>query len=74
MKQINILDVQLYVENNMGTFHSKRLQNLEGLKLKRVLQRKNPYLFRAKNILTAQDLVKINLLLNLEKNFVWMEK
>ncbi len=58
MKQINTHDVQLYVENNIGTFHSKRLQNLEGLKLKRVLQRKNPYLFRAKNILTAQDLVK----------------
>ncbi|MCZ7356023.1 MAG: PmeII family type II restriction endonuclease [Candidatus Methanoperedens sp.] len=51
-------DVQKYVEENIGTFHSKRLQNLEKLKLKRVLQRKNPYLFKAKNILTAQDLVQ----------------
>lgn len=51
-------DVQVYVENNIGTFHSKRLQKLEKLKLKQVLYRKNPYLFKAKNILTAQDLVK----------------
>lgn len=55
---MDINDVQQYVEDNIGTFHSKRLQNLDGLKLKRVLQRKNPYLFKAKNILTAQDLVK----------------
>jgi len=58
MKPIDINEVQKYVENNIGTFHSKRLQKLEKLKLKQVLQRKNPYLFKAKNILTAQDLVK----------------
>lgn len=58
MKQINLNDVEQYVANNIGTFHSSRLQNLETLKLKKVLQRKNPYLFKAKNILTAQDLVK----------------
>ncbi|MFQ6610725.1 MAG: PmeII family type II restriction endonuclease, partial [Fidelibacterota bacterium] len=39
-------------------FHSKRLQNLENLKLTKILKRKNPYLFKAKNILTAHDLVK----------------
>jgi hypothetical protein len=59
MKQINLNDVTVYVENNIGTFHSKRLQNLEKLKLKQILKRKNPYLFRAKNILNAYDLVKI---------------
>lgn len=57
MKQINLSNVQKYVEDNIGTFHSKRLQNLEKLKLKLVLKRKNPYLFKAKNILTANDLV-----------------
>ena len=30
----------------------------EELKLSKILKRKNPYLFKAKNILTAQDLVK----------------
>ncbi len=58
MKQINLNNVQKYVEDNIGTFHSKRLQNLEKLKLKLVLERKNPYLFKAKNILTANDLVR----------------
>jgi hypothetical protein len=47
-----------YVEENIGVFHEKRLHSLESLKLEQVLKRKNPYLFKAKNILTAHDLVK----------------
>jgi hypothetical protein len=58
MESIEISDVRIYVENNIGNFHSKRLQSLEKLKLRQILKRKNPYLFKAKNILTAQDLVK----------------
>ncbi len=58
MKSIEINDVKSYVENNIGSFHSKRLQSLEELKLSKILTRKNPYLFKAKNILTAHDLVK----------------
>lgn len=58
MKTIEANDVKTYVENNIGTFHLKRSQSLEKLRLSQVLKRKNPYLFRAKNILTAQDLVK----------------
>jgi len=59
MESIEISDVRTYVENNIGSFHLKRLENLEKLKLSKILKRKNPYLFKAKNILTAQDLVKI---------------
>lgn len=58
MKSISISEVQKYVENNIGNFHKRRLQSLSTLKLGKVLTRKNPYLFKAKNILTAQDLVK----------------
>lgn len=58
MQKLKISDVVKYVESNIGTFHSKRLQNLEKLKLTKILKRKNPYLFKAKNILTAHDLVK----------------
>lgn len=58
MQKLKINDVVKYVESNIGTFHSKRLQNLENLKLTKILKRKNPYLFKAKNILTAHDLVK----------------
>lgn len=36
----------------------RRLKSLQELRLDKVLKRKNPYLFRAKNILQAQDLVR----------------
>lgn len=58
MKLVNLADINKYVADNIGTFHSSRLRNLEKLKLIEILQRKNPYLFKAKNILTTQDLVK----------------
>jgi len=58
MPTLNLKDVTKYIEQNIGTFHAKRLEKLEKLNFKEVLKRKNPYLFKAKNILTAQDLVK----------------
>jgi D-alanine-D-alanine ligase-like ATP-grasp enzyme len=58
MAKLNLKDVTLYVEQNIDTFHTKRLEKLEKLNFNEVLKRKNPYLFKAKNILTAQDLVK----------------
>ena len=58
MRKLNPSDVVNYVENNIGTFHEKRLQSLKELKLSEILSKKNPYLFKAKNILTAQDLVR----------------
>ena len=58
MKQLNLKDVSLYVEQNIGTFHQKRIQSLDGLKLSQVLKRKNPYLFKAKNVLTAEEIIK----------------
>jgi hypothetical protein len=51
-------DVIQYVENNIASFHKKRLNKIETLKLKEVLQKKNPYLFKAKNIQTADEIVK----------------
>src|SRR3990172_8883972 len=59
MNPIGINEVVKYVEQNIGRFHTKRLQNLDELRLHKILKRKNPYLFKAKNILTAQDLVKV---------------
>lgn len=58
MKKLKISDVTAYVEGNIGAFHSARLKSLAKLKLTNILLRKNPYLFKAKNILTSQDLVK----------------
>lgn len=58
MPTLNLKDIAQYVEQNIGIFHAKRLEKLEKLNFKEVLKRKNPYLFKAKNILTAHDLVK----------------
>ncbi len=58
MQKLELKEIQKYVEKNIDIFHQKRLDRLENLKLSAVLQRKNPYLFKAKNILTSQDLVK----------------
>lgn len=58
MSSALIDEVRAYVADNIGTFHQKRLSSLGKLKLNDILKRKNPYLFKAKNILTAQDFVK----------------
>ena len=54
-----IEEVSQYVQQNIGNFHRGRLDSLRKLKLNKILERKNPYLFRARNILLAQDLVRI---------------
>jgi len=59
MKPIPISQVTNYVEKNIGRFHKSRLANLQRLKLEQILKRKNPYLFKAKNILTSEHLVTI---------------
>lgn len=58
MKPLDLDAVNHYVESNIALFHQKKLDSLEKLKLKDVLKRKNPYLFKAKNMLTAGEIVK----------------
>ena len=57
MGNLNIDDVKMYVEKHIGNFHKKRISSLANLKLSTILKRKNPYLFKAKNILTAEQIV-----------------
>ncbi len=55
MKKLNLMtDVSHYVEQNIGIFHQKRIESLDNLKLSQVLKRKNPYLFKAKYVSTAE--------------------
>src|SRR5436190_12454197 len=49
--------IQRFVRENIDTFHASRLASIKNLKLAKVLARKNPYLFRAKNLTVAADLV-----------------
>ena len=58
MNKLNLPDVTDYVSKNIGGFHDARLKSLAGLELNKILLRKNPYLFKAKNILTSEALVK----------------
>lgn len=58
-KQSSLIDlVKKYVEDNIGQFHQNRINKLEGLRLKTILSKKNPYLFKAKYYITASDIVK----------------
>ena len=59
MNKIDSSDLKAYVELNIGSFHQSRLDSLRTLKLEAILKRKNPYLYKAKNILIAGDMVKI---------------
>lgn len=56
--EINLSDITNYVEANIDKFHQKRIQSLDSLSLTQVLKRKNPYLFKAKYMLTAQEIIK----------------
>lgn len=57
MSPISDLDVTEYVAKNISSFHEKRLARLRDLDLHKLLRRKNPYLFRSKNLTSAEELV-----------------
>lgn len=56
MQQLDFDLVREYVNANIGEFHSRRINSLQSLDIKSLIK-KNPYLFKAKNVLTAADLV-----------------
>ena len=58
MNEINIIDVQQYVNNHIKEFHDAKISGLDKLKLESILRRKNPYLYRAKNMLTSEMIVR----------------
>jgi len=59
MKKFNLQEIYKYVEKHISIFHQRRLDYVQNkVDLLKILKQKNPYLFRAKNVLTAQDLIK----------------
>jgi hypothetical protein len=58
MEKLNLKEVTKYVEKNISIFHQKRIQSLEDLKLVQVLRRKNPYMFKAKCVMTAEQIIR----------------
>ncbi|HEY4486755.1 MAG TPA: PmeII family type II restriction endonuclease, partial [Candidatus Paceibacterota bacterium] len=57
METLNKDEIKEYIRANIGEFHAKRLASFQSLKFEKILKRKNPYLFRAKGIDTAEELV-----------------
>jgi len=58
MARIETKKLISYIENNINEFNEARLNKIGELNLNDILLRKNPYLFKAKNILTSQDLIQ----------------
>jgi len=57
MEKLNIDEINNFVNKNISMFHQNKLKSLQSINLKDVLKKKNPYLFKAKNIAVASDLV-----------------
>lgn len=56
MNALDLRAVEHYVNENIDDFHRHRLATVENLALNQLLK-KNPYLFRAKNLTVASDLI-----------------
>lgn len=56
MRSINMDKIFRFVDRNIGSFHSSKLDAITELKLSMLLKRKNPYLFKAKK--TAEEFVR----------------
>jgi hypothetical protein len=55
---IDINDLNAFVNANIVGFHESKANTLAQLSLHKLLKRKNPYLFRAKNLIVASDLIR----------------
>ena len=57
MAKVTVREITKFIEAHIPEFHQKRLESLAGLKLQKVLRRKNPYLYKAKFVTNAPELV-----------------
>jgi len=58
MGHLNIRELNRFVNENIVRFHQNKAKSLAQLNLQKVLRKKNPYLFKAKNITLAHELIK----------------
>ncbi|MFW6025563.1 MAG: PmeII family type II restriction endonuclease [Candidatus Woesearchaeota archaeon] len=58
MNHINLNEIKDFVNENIMMFHESRIKRLKNIKLYDVLKKKNPYLFKAKNIREADELIE----------------
>ena len=58
MANVTLQEITKFIEEHIPRFHHKRLEKIRKLKLKDVLLKKNPYLYKAKFVTNASDLVR----------------
>jgi hypothetical protein len=58
MSKVDLKKVVAFVDRNIGEFHSSKLDAIKCLELNQLLKRKNPYLFKAKNITTVEAYIR----------------
>lgn len=58
MNPIDEIALSDYIAVCVQSFHERRIASLNRIDLRGILKRKNPYLFRAKNVQTAADLAR----------------
>lgn len=58
MKENIIECAEAYIREHISEFHEARIEKLNKMKLNEILKRKNPYMFKAKYLDSADDLVK----------------
>lgn len=58
MRELDLNEVKNFVNANIAIFHQNKIKSLTSLNFKEILKRKNPYLFRAKNITLASDFIQ----------------
>ncbi len=58
MEHLNLAELSTFVNANIALFHESKLRTLRAMNLKGLLKKKNPYLFKAKNVTLAGELVK----------------
>lgn len=57
MHPVSKSDLNQFVNNHIDEFHQNRANKLKSIRLTEVLKRKNPYLFKAKNLNSVPDLI-----------------
>lgn len=59
MKPIDMKEISKWIQENIDSFHKKRLEKLSKFELGDLLKRKNPYLFKAKNFVKLRDVIDL---------------
>lgn len=54
---LDIEKINAFVNTNIEIFHNNKLKSLENINLNKILKKKNPYLFKAKNITLASEFI-----------------